>query len=722
MDEQLLREFLAESEDLIEVLFGDIQALRARHTEGRARRELVGRIFRHVHTIKGSAAAAGLDAIGELAHELETLLDSVRMGRVAVDASVLEAFEAAVGAISGALVAVSRQQTVSLPHTLIDHLRRLAFVGTQSPAVTAASPEVVAANLALLSLPEGVAGSLSDYEQHRLREAVTEGARLFIVTVDFDLMTFDEQFRNLSDALGEGGEVISTLPGMEASAPTSVNFRIIYATNESREQVVERIEPFGASLVEEKQEAPATGQAQSTPPPQAGETREGSTSAPGVGAGTSDSAAAPDADDTDAADALLPAPSTSSLTMLVRVPLDELDDLISATHELFTDTAALLDLALGTDLSSVERTEIEIRAPRIRRRFVELEERLIELRMVPVRQTLERAARAGQSAARVAGREVDFETIGGEIRLDKSLADAVADPLLHLLRNAVDHGIESPAERIHMGKPERGRVRLEAIAEGSRVLLRVIDDGRGIDLERIARVAVERGLASADENLTEQQCLRLIFRPGFSTARELTSLSGRGVGLDVVEESIEQAGGELRVWSGRRTGTTFEMRLPTTLALVPSLVVRSAENRYCVDASHIIEAGYVSRADTERVGDAHVVRWRGALMPLVHLRTLLAQPADALAGAADPDRIAVIISHIAGRDTDSAEAGADEEGHAARGQAAVAVDSWDGHSEVLVRSLGRHTSVWRGVSGATELRDGTVALMLDLPRLLEMLL
>jgi two-component system chemotaxis sensor kinase CheA len=721
MDEQLLREFLAEAEDLIEVLFGDIQALRARHTEGRARRELVGRIFRHAHTIKGSAAAAGLDVIGELAHEFETLLDGVRMGRVAVDASVLEAFEATINAIAAALSAIARGETPILPHTLVEQLRRLAFVGAQQSQPAA---QANAAASVLASLPEGIVISLSDYEQHRLREAVSEGARLFLVTVDFDLMTFDEQFRNLSDALGEGGEVISTLPGMEASAPTSVNFRIVYATDEARSEVVERLKPFGASLVEERQGAQGTAAQESRGRHDAGGAGPvGAPSATGRTdlADTDAADAAADADPGAAYDELPPAPSAASLTMLVRVPLDELDDLISATHELFTDTSALLDLALATDLASPERTEIEIRAPRVRRRFVELEERLIELRMVPVRQTLERAARAGQSAARVAGREVDFETVGGEVRLDKSLADAVADPLLHLLRNAVDHGIEPSAERLRLGKTERGHVRLEAIAEGSRVLLRVTDDGRGIELERITRAAVERGLISADERLTEQQGLRLIFRPGFSTASELSTVSGRGVGLDVVEQAVEQAGGELRVWTTRGAGTTFEMRLPTTLALVPSLVVCSAENRYCVDASHIVEAGYVSLADTERVGDAQVVRWRGSLVPLVSLRALLAQPEDE---RADQERIPVIISRIAGREAD-AETGAGRSASSlvaapAGERAAVAVDAWDGHSEVLVRSLGRHATRWRGVSGATELRDGTVALMLDLPRLLEM--
>ncbi len=690
MDDQLLREFLAEAEDLIEVLFGDIQILRARHTEGRTRRELVGRIFRHVHTIKGSAAAAGIEATGEIAHEFETLLDGVRMGRVVVDVPVLEAFDEAVTAIAQSLSAVARGEQPVVPQTLIERLRRFTFAssGSASSGIPQPTEASTAAAHALSALPEEATRALSEYERHRLHEAIREGADVFAITVDFDLVTFDEQFRNLSDTLAEGGEVISTLPGMEASAPDRVNFCIIYATEESRAALGDRLTPFGATLIEA--EARATPDA-ATPIAEEEETED----AGGDGEGGGSPAMA--------------LPSAASLTMLVRVPLDELDDLISTTHELFTDTVTTLDLALTQELGRAERIEMEIRAARIRRRFFELEERLIELRMVPVGQTLERAARAGMGAARMSGREVDFETTGGEVRLDKSLADAIADPLLHLLRNAVDHGIELPGERRRVSKSERGRVRIEAVAEGSRVMLRVTDDGRGIDPARVARAAAEQGLIEPDARLTEQQCLRLIFRPGFSTAAAVSAVSGRGVGLDVVERAVEGIGGDLRVWSRPGAGATFEMRLPTTLALVPSLVVHSASDRYCIDASHIIEAGYITRSDIEQIGDAAVVRWRGLVVPLIQMRELLAQPPRETL----EERLHIVISRIAGRETE------EEEGRALE-RAAVAIDGWDGHREVLVRGLGRHTTRWRGISGATELSDGRIALMLDLPRLLEM--
>ncbi|HEX8649550.1 MAG TPA: ATP-binding protein [Pyrinomonadaceae bacterium] len=679
--DQLLREFLAEAEDLIEMLVGDLQALRARASEGRARRELTARIFRHVHTIKGTASAAELDVTSQIAHEFETLLDGVRLGRIAVSDAVLDAFEDSAAAIAQSLNAVSRGLAPSTPFTLIERLRRLTLKSEGEKA------SETGATTALAALPEEIARSLSEYEQHRLREAAAEDARLFIVTVNFDLATFDERFRDFSDALAEVGELISTLPGLDGGAADQINFRIVYATAASLEEVTARVTPFGAATFKEL----------SVEEPDAGASVESEEGGEPLFEGQESQAT-----------------SIASLTSLVRVELSELDEMVSAAHELLTDTTDALDLSLSSELTRSERTEMEIRSTRIQRRFVELEERLIGMRMIPIAQTLARAARAGVMAARATGKEVDFETRGGDVRLDKSLADAISDPLLHLLRNAVDHGIESMDERTSAGKPARGRVLLEAVAEGSRVRLRVEDDGRGIDTKAVARAALERGIVERGESLTREQSLRLIFRPGFSTAASISNTSGRGVGLDVVEHGVEQVGGELRIWSEPGAGTTFEMTLPTTLALVPALVVRSAGYQYCVDAGHIIEAGFIDAHEVERIGDQLVIRWRGALLPLVHMRRLLAQPASDQ--GKEGERVHIIISHVAGH---GAQTAGDQE---ALRRAAVAVDGWDGHHEVLVRGLGRYAARWRGIGGAAEMPGGAVALVLDLPRLLEMAL
>jgi two-component system chemotaxis sensor kinase CheA len=288
------------------------------------------------------------------------------------------------------------------------------------------------------------------------------------------------------------------------------------------------------------------------------------------------------------------------------------------------------------------------------------------------------------------------------VRLDKSLADAMADPLLHIVRNAVDHGVETPAERLAAGKSERAVVRLEASAEGSRVVLKVADDGRGLDALRVTRAAAERGIIEPGTVLTKEQAVRLIFRPGFSTASSVSSVSGRGVGLDVVERAIELVGGGLRVASEDGAGMTFVMSLPTTLALTPALVVTSAGQRFCVDERHISETGFAMAGDISRSGGIEWLHWRGAMVPLLRARQLLAQPPRE---EANGESLAVIIAR-------GVETGADAK------PAALVVDAFGERTEALVRGLGRHAARWRGISGATELPDGTVALVLDLPRLL----
>jgi two-component system, chemotaxis family, sensor kinase CheA len=669
MNDQILREFLSETEDLLEVLFGDLQALRVRHDEGRARRELVGRIFRHVHTIKGSSATIELHAMTRSAHEFETLLDGIRLGRVPVDESVLDAFDDAANFLSDSLERIARGESQPESQALVERLRKLARHESEQK-------RSLAVRQILARLPEEIARSLSEHEAHRLHESIEEGARLLVVVVNFELTTFDERFRSLSDTLSEDGEIISTLPGLETASPDQISFRIVYTTKASREELAARISAFGQSTLTEL----TTTKADET----ASDKRT--------------------ANEVIAASA--PMGTSTPISNRVRVELQELDEIISATHQLLVETTNAFNLAASLNQQDAAQAELGERAANIRLNLVELEQRLINLRMIPVARMLERAARAGRIAARMTGKDVDFETHGGDVRLDKSLAEAMADPLLHILRNAVDHGIETPAERTAAGKTARGLVRLEALVEGSRIILRVADDGRGIDALRVTRAARGQGIIEADKLLTKEQALRLIFRPGFSTASTVSSVSGRGVGLDVVEKAIELVGGELRVSSEHAAGTVFEMILPTTLALASAVIINSAGYHYCIDEKHIAETGFVASRDIERNGDIEQLNWRGSLVPLVRMRQLLAQPPR---GDVNGESVAVIISSSVGRETEASGVK----------QTALVVDALGERTEALVRGLGRHAARWRGISGGTVLSDGTVALVLDLPHLLE---
>src|SRR5437588_295732 len=352
MDDRLLSDFLADAEYLIEELYGDVAALRARRGEGRERRALVARIFRCVHTIKGSASAAGLEATGALAHEFESLLDAVRVGRASVDDEVLATVDEAVGAVAATLSAVARGRRADASHELVARLRRLSADSHAAPASDESDDEKL--------LPAEVARTLSAHERQRLREALGEGARAYVVEADFRLATFDEQYRRLSDALGEGGEVVSTQPFVEQGAPEHVGFRIVYASDEARDEVLARVAPLGARLSEDADALNA---------------RRG---------------VERDAEEASARQSELTTPK------LVRVSLEELDELISSAHSLFADTRGALDLALadtnaGEGRAETEtraeletRTEIEMRAARIRRGFSELEGRLVGVRMVPL--------------------------------------------------------------------------------------------------------------------------------------------------------------------------------------------------------------------------------------------------------------------------------------------------------------------------------------------------
>jgi two-component system chemotaxis sensor kinase CheA len=383
----------------------------------------------------------------------------------------------------------------------------------------------------------------------------------------------------------------------------------------------------------------------------------------------------------------------------VRIELEELDRLISSAHQLFGQTVSALDLVSRT-LAADSRVELVNLDAQIRESLVRLEEQIIQLRLVPLERVMQRAIRAGRVAARVSGKEVAFVTAGEQLRIDKVVCDAVADPLLHLVRNAVDQGIESPAERAATGKVPAGTVRIEANSAGGRVRFRVSDDGRGIDPQVVSEAAAKLGIVDEGTLLTTEKSLRLIFRSGFSTSSQISSVSGRGVGLDIVESAIERVGGAVRVRTQVGQGTEFEIRLPVSLGVMRALVLSSGGYRYCVDAGLIVDRCLVPGGS-----QATSLSWHGETVPVVDLGKLLGHNT-----AHVKEDLRTLICQFN-----------DEfDGTEIKRRQAVAVESIAGTEEVLVRSLGRHSALWPGIAGATELWDGTVALVLDLPLLLSM--
>lgn len=617
------RLLVLEMEEKIDHIFSGIESLRTVSSSGKTRRQLLEEIFRAVHSLKATAAAQQMEELAKLAHEFENLLHSLRLGRVQFDNEVLEVFEETADTLFEALSDV--RQSTTAGQSL---LQRLNQMSSASPKRERAEAEIL-----VNALPAELWQSLSDSEKFRLQESVAEGGRPYLVSTQFKTPNFDRQFQQLRENLERSGELISVAPVVDAGRADTIDFRILYCRQASLEEVESELSTFSDVSV---MEVPSVAPNATTIPQQ------------------------PFSDKSD----------------FIRVSLDELDRLISAAYVLLREADASLGTASG---------ELNATARKLRESYLNLTSSIVALRVLSIDRVLRRAVRAGRTAARSSGKDIDFVIEGSDLMLDKSLCDAISDPLIHLVRNAVDHGIEEPAVRMRSGKTGRARVTIRATTTQGQPRVAVIDDGRGIDPDAITAAAVRLGIEPESSQLSLERSLRMIFRPGFSTTETVSDLSGRGVGLDVVEKSIEQLGGEVRVSSEPGSGSCFEILLPVTFGLLETVVVRSGNRRYLLDADKVLSIQpYVSKSDSS--GEE-----------LFELNVLLGH-----SSSGERTAQTLLLCEALGER-----------------KVTLLVDEVETRERVLIRSLGSHAGRWYGIAGATELHDGTVVLLLDLPRLVK---
>lgn len=658
--DQNQRLILVELEDRVEGIFAGIEELRATGHDGKARRALLDSIFRSVHSVKGSASANGLDHIASFAHEFESLLHSLRTGRARLDENLLQTFEETAEALLDAL----HHEAPPDPGKHIALLGRLRELSER-----AVDCEPIEVESLLSGLPADVSHSLSQDEKHHLKESIGEGANLYLVATCFDLINFDQQFQRLQKILSETGEVISTAPKVDSEHPDKINFRILFAGNADLEEVQKSVSEVPDVSVTE----------------------------------LTNSTIVQAIYDTGFSNVYKPTSETAS--HLIRISLDDVDSLISSAHRIYYETSAVLEQAIENLTEVRIQTELRTAAAGIRNSFLRLAAEIIDLRMVPVDGILQRAFRAGRAAARIAGKEIDFIVTGRTTLLDKSLVDAIADPLIHLVRNAVDHGIEPAAERVKTGKNERGSICIEASTSNGQTRIKVSDDGRGIVPEIISASAVSKRLAPQGTALDMKQSLRLIFRPGFSTTKSVSDLSGRGVGLDVVEMNVERVGGNVRVESKPGAGSSFEITLPVTFGLLETTSVRSGNHVYLLDNSHIVSSRSIDSHEIEMSDTGDFLPGDNEALRLVNLHELLEHADD----DSEMETFGLLVCQFPADASNRSGASARQ---------ALLVDEIGETQQVLVRNLGSRGARWFGVAGAAELPDGSVALLLDLARLM----
>jgi two-component system chemotaxis sensor kinase CheA len=388
------------------------------------------------------------------------------------------------------------------------------------------------------------------------------------------------------------------------------------------------------------------------------------------------------------------------LSQAVRVDIRKLDRLMNVVGELVlvkTGVARLAERLRAGEEAARLGLDLLREARALDRKLAELQTGILEVRMVPLGQIFDKLSRMVRKLTRELGKEIDFQVEGGEVELDKLIAEELSDPLMHLIRNAIDHGIEAPERRRAGGKPGVGRVRLIATQKGSHVQIAVEDDGAGMDDRRLREVAVERGVLPAETaaQLSRREALNLIFLPGFSTAAEVTALSGRGVGMDVVKNNIANLSGIIDVATERGKGTRIELTLPVTLAIIRALVAEVAGRTYALPLNSVLEILEVKPEEIRTIETREVVTLRGSTLPLVRLGRFFGLPAQA------PAPVFVVVVGLAQQ------------------RLGMAVDRLVGQQDVVVKPLGKILGGLRGIAGATDLGSRRTVLVLDVGAIIE---
>jgi two-component system chemotaxis sensor kinase CheA len=614
-------------------------------------------LFRAVHTIKGMSATMGYRAVADLAHEMEDLLDRVRQGRMTADAPLIDTLFAACDALEQSIeLAVEDGEDDGTVAPVVARLRAL-LGGTGAPPRSEAPASSIAP-----AAPAASTAPAAAWAADEVAEAGEDAAMRVRITVDPG----------------------SALPGVRAFMAVRAARALGTVTSlEPSEAAMQ--EPGFAGTVRFVLRSAAPGHEIEAALRSAGEIREVE-----IAEGLMDAPAA--AQEAAAADGGAAAQGgAATRARNIRVDLRRLDALVNGVGELVIVRDRM------RRLSSVAQPELADAIDQAARLIGELQDEIMQARMAPVWQVFDRFPRLVRDAARSLGKRVDFVIEGKEIELDRSMLDEIGDPLVHLLRNSLDHGIESPAERRAAGKPETGTLRLSAARERSRIVIRVEDDGRGIMREKVLAKALANGLVTPEEarGMSDDDVARLITRPGFSTAETVTDVSGRGVGLDVVATRVRALGGMLEIASQPGQGTSMTLQLPQTLAIVRALLVRQSGETYALPLTHVGETVHLQPEEIGAVKGRPVAYLRDEVIPLHSLRALLSTNGTRPEGK----RAAVIL-----------EVGEQRVG--------LEVDQLLGQQEIVVKAFDATADTLRLFSGATILSDGRPALILDAGSLL----
>ncbi len=687
-------EFLTEAEEILEALGRDLVLLDESLRSGPADPDVVNDIFRSVHTLKGLSGLFGAAHLQHLSHELEAKLDAIRLGRAPLTPDVLDVLFKAVEICHRLLVA--EQEGKPPPKELEQLLDQLGAAKKPAPAAPASDE---------LDLDPSIFAVLTEYEEHRLRTNVEAGLKIYRLRVSFSLLTIDASLDQLKTTAKPHGEIITYLPTGEGAGADSIELDILMASKKTLIELEELLGGLGGVILEVGRKAKKREPMTSAPPPEL-PVVEAELAVPVL----KETGAVPVADGEPRTRHHTSGPppadgrvaTVRSVTQTVRVDIHKLDRLMNAVSELAIVKASLDRLFERVRPMSSDRRSVAelVRLSRTFDRQLEaMQQGILEVRMVPLGQLFERLTRVAKQVGRNAKKQFNLVVTGAETEVDKLIVEELSDPLMHMMRNAIDHGIEPARERIAAGKPEVGTIALNAFQKGNHVLIEIEDDGAGIDTERVLQVALDRGLINpADVRSTSRRdVLNLIFMPGLSTREKASEISGRGVGMDVVKTNISKLGGVIDMQSEVGIGTKFAITLPITLAIMHVLVAEVEGHTFAIPLANVREAVQLDEDQVFTVDGHEAMSLRGSTLRLCRLSTVFE-----LERAKRKSSRKFVVVTMAG----SARLG-------------LIVDLVLGRQDVVTKALGPSLRSVRGFAGAADLGEERLGLVLDTPSLYE---
>ncbi len=654
--------------------------------------DLIGRVFRAMHTIKGSGAMFGFDDVAAFTHDVETVFDEVRNGKITVTKTLIDLTlsardhiralidsaetgesvdEAKAGKITEGLrkLLPSSAEHTETPVKEVDSSQkteeravtyRVRFKPNKELFANGTNPIPLLNELRMLGECEIIAHV---HNIPLLNELESEGCYTYwdiILTTDKGENAINDVFIFVDDDCEITIQVIDTGDALDDERDYKKLGEILIERGDVSKEELQKIlagkKRLGDMVVDAGLVKPDEVQAALVEQRHVRKVREKS--------------------------------QTKEPASSIRVPSEKLDTLVNLVGELVTVQARLSQVAIDKD-----DPEVILISEEVERLTSELRDDTMSIRMLPIGTTFSKFKRLVRDLSNELGREVILFTEGGETELDKTVIEKLNDPLVHIIRNSIDHGIESPAERTGKGKPREGKIHLSAEHSGANVLIRIKDDGKGISTEAVKAKAIKNGLITPDTELPDKEIYGLIFAPGFSTAEKVTSVSGRGVGMDVVKKNIDALRGSVEIESSEGNGTAITLKLPLTLAIIDGLLVKIKDDNFVISLSSVEECIELTQADIDRAHGRHMVNVRGELVPYIRLREWFEIDGK------EPEIAQIVITEHNGRRT------------------GFVVDYVVGEYQTVIKSLGSIYKDVEGLSGATILGDGTVALILDIQKM-----